>query len=98
MPTKLMRVAEVLGTHVSGISNVTDSGVTVTCPVCQTRQSLADAAVIHEAFDTTYTCLKRCQPIVIVSDAVVNDLPGRGHRFGPYLIRNVSEMNVASTP
>jgi hypothetical protein len=97
MPTKLTRVEEVLRTYVPTASTLTDAAVMVTCPACETYQSLADATVEHHGADTTYTCVKQCQPVVIVSDGEAKDLPGRGHRFGPYLIRNVSEMNVAAT-
>jgi hypothetical protein len=98
MPTKLTRVEEVLRSQVPAAAKVTDALVTVTCPSCQTRQSLIEAAVDHDGTETIYRCAKRCQPIVIVSDPLPRELPGRGHRFGPHMIRNVSEMDVAISP
>src|SRR5882762_7218485 len=98
MPTKLTRVEEVLRSQVPAASKVSDASVTVTCPSCQTRQSLTQATVTHEGAETIYTCAKKCQPIVIVSDPLPRELPGRGHRYGPFMIRNVTEMYVATSP
>jgi hypothetical protein len=98
MPTKLTRVEEVLRLQVPAAAMVSDASVTVTCPSCQTRQTLIEATIDHEGTETIYTCSKKCQPIVIVSDPLPRELPGRGHRFGSLMIRNVTEMDVATSP
>ena len=98
MPTKLTRVEEVLRSQVREAAKVTDALVTVTCPSCQTRQTLIEAPIDHEGTETIYRCTKKCQPIVVVSDPLPRELPGRGHRFGQLMIRNVSEMEVATSP
>jgi hypothetical protein len=98
MPTKLTRVEEVLRSQVPAASKVSDASVIVICPSCQTRQSLIEATIAHDGTETIYTCTKKCQPIVIVSDPLPRELPGRGHRFGSFMIRNVTEMNIATSP
>ena len=95
MPTKLTRVEEVLRSEMPGASDVTDAAVTTTCPTCTTRQPLSRAAVDHEGTDTVYVCMNGCRPIVIISDPEPRELPGRGHRLGSVMVRNVSDLEVA---
>jgi hypothetical protein len=95
MPTRLTRVDEILRSQISAAADVSDAAVTTTCPSCKTRQDLGRASVRHEGADTTYTCIDGCQPIVVVSDAEAQELPGRGHRFDSLLIRNVSDLEIA---
>jgi hypothetical protein len=94
MPKELTRVEDVLRAQVPAAGAVSDGQVTITCPSCQTRQTLGEASVHHEHRDTTYACTKKCQIICIVSDPMRVELPGRGHRFGDLMIRNVTELEV----
>ncbi len=94
MPTKLIRVEEIFRSQVPDAGTLSDRAVTTTCPSCNARQSLGEATVLHEGTDTTYTCVNGCQPIVIISDPELRELPGRGHKYGSYLIRNVAELTL----
>ena len=95
MPTKLTRVEEILGAEVPALAGLRDDAVSTTCPSCGTRQNLGRATIHQEGADTQYVCANNCQPIVVVSDPEVPELPGRGHRYGAYTIRNVSDLDVA---
>jgi hypothetical protein len=53
--------------------------------------------MVHEVTDTTYFCVKNCQPIVIVSDPQRIELPGRGHKLGAVMIRNVAELEISTS-
>jgi hypothetical protein len=94
MPTNMTRVEEILRSQIRDAAEIRDGAVTTTCPKCKTRQNLGQAPVTHDATDTEYACVNGCQPIVIVSDAEVAELPGRGHRFGSFVIRNVSDLVI----
>jgi hypothetical protein len=94
MPAKLTRIEDILRSEVPAGRGSSDANVTTSCPTCHTRQDLARAVVEHDAPDTKYLCVNMCQPIVIVSDAGTHELPGRGHRLGSYLVRNVSELVI----
>ena len=96
MPTTLTKAADILRAHVAGAARATDAAVATTCPSCGTRQMLSEATVTHEGTETTYVCVKKCQPILIVSDPQRIELPGRGHRFGALMIRNVAELEVST--
>ena len=97
MPKTLTKAADVLSAHVPGAEGATDTGVMTTCPSCGTRQKLSEAKVTHEGTDTMYVCVKKCQPIVIVSDPQRIELPGRGHKFGSLMIRNVAELEISTS-
>jgi len=96
MPKTLTKAGDILSAHVAEAAGATDATVTTTCPSCGTRQKLSEASVAHEGTDTVYTCVKKCQPILIVSDPQRIELPGRGHRYASLMIRNVAELEVSS--
>lgn len=88
----LARVEDVLakaGIQPKGGRSIKDTDLLTTCPACGSVQRLSDAVLSLDRNETTYTCMKGCQPILVVGRPGTVPWPGRGWRMGDYVVRNV---------
>jgi len=85
----LVRVEDVLS---SMDSCPKDGQFTTSCRTCGTSQKLNECGIHRDGADTVYACRNGCQTLIVVSAPGVSPWPGRGFRFGNYVIRNASDL------
>ena len=97
MSSRMIRVQAVLAaTGMEAPASFDDEWIFTACPRCGQAQTLGDCTIRPGGCgETHYVCKNGCQTLLIVSPApgqVSATWPGRGYRFGDYVVRNAADV------
>jgi hypothetical protein len=99
---KMMRVQAVLAyAGMDPPCSFDDEWIFTACPGCGAAQSLGECPIRREGRETHYQCKNGCQDLVIVSPIAggsAQPWPGRGYRFGEYVVRNAVDLVMVVGP